>query len=244
MSSGGRRVIFVGPTAAGLPDPEWPRRLGFEVRPPVRRGDVRLLLPESPGVLVIVDGVFHHALAVGHVELRNAVNRRWNVWGLSSMGAIRAYEMRFMGVRGFGRVYDLFCRCGDFQDDEVALIHEQAPPHRPLTEPLVHLRLALSGLRDDGLLNAAVAAEVAEVLKGLYFGERTLSRLFAELGCRVEPGALSAIRARLEPFSKFRVKSLDLERFLMESPWEDSGRAGVSRCVEPPDSNIPWSDRR
>ncbi len=72
------------------------------VLPPVKRGDVEKLISErEPGAMAIVDGLFQQCLSVGHAEIRSAVAAGWQVWGLSSMGAIRAYEMRNMGVRGY-----------------------------------------------------------------------------------------------------------------------------------------------
>ncbi|WP_425300876.1 TfuA-like protein, partial [Nocardia wallacei] len=34
------------------------------------------------------------------MEIREALEAGWSVWGLSSMGAIRAAEMRLLGMRG------------------------------------------------------------------------------------------------------------------------------------------------
>ena len=100
------------------------------MRPPVRRLDVAKLTATErrPGTLVIVDGLFHDTLAVGHAEIREAMRRGWRVWGLSSMGAIRAREMAPLGMKGFGRVFERFEAEADFQDDEVALLHEPRPP--------------------------------------------------------------------------------------------------------------------
>ena len=71
------------------------------------------------------------------------------MWGLSSMGAIRAREMAHLGMRGYGSVYAPFATEGDFQDDEVALLHEPNAPYRPVSEPLVHLREAVAHLASE-----------------------------------------------------------------------------------------------
>ena len=99
------KIMFAGPTLARLGDPRVAERAGFDVRSPVRRGDIAALLDKTPGVLVVVDGVFNQSLAVGHAELRSAIAAGWQVFGLSSMGAVRAFEMRNLGMIGFGRVY-------------------------------------------------------------------------------------------------------------------------------------------
>src|SRR2546423_1317132 len=104
-----RLVLFVGPTMATSPRARALAK-GCVVRRPVRRGDVARLVAsrKKPGTMAIVDGVFHDSLAVGHAEIRDALARGWAVWGLSSMGAIRAREMSHVGMRGFGRVYARF----------------------------------------------------------------------------------------------------------------------------------------
>src|SRR5689334_8832382 len=102
-------IVFAGPTAYACARP---RLLGMPAilwRPPVQRGDIeQLLCTMPPAQIAIVDGRFQQCLSVGHMELRRAIEQGWTVWGLSSIGAIRAYEMRDYGMRGFGRVYQRF----------------------------------------------------------------------------------------------------------------------------------------
>ncbi len=212
-------VLYAGPTLA-------PSTLArdlarsYRVRPPVRRLDVTKLLAEDkkPGVLVIVDGVFHDTLAVGHAELRDALDAGWQVWGLSSMGAIRAREMTPLGMRGFGRVYELFAAEGDFQDDEVALLHEGTRPYRGVTEPLVHLRAAIDHLVARGIIEERDARTVIAELKSRWYGERTVRGTIELLGPHAR-GGVAAVREELREFARFALKTLDLERFLEERPW-------------------------
>ena len=60
--------------------------------------------------MIICDGVFESQPAVSHAELCRALDGGWAVWGVSSIGAIRAFEMRAEGMRGFGYVYKQFAR--------------------------------------------------------------------------------------------------------------------------------------
>jgi hypothetical protein len=215
-------VMFVGPTLAAsariraLAKP-------YKLRRPVRRHDVDALVAaqkkarKKPGVLVIVDGVFHDTLAVGHAEIRDALSAGWRVWGLSSMGAIRAREMSHLGMRGFGHVYERFCGADDFQDDEVALLHEPTSPYRAASEPLIHLRAAIDHLVARGTVSAEDAHTVITDLKARWYGERTIARAKHALKrCpRVEP---AVVDRELRDFDRFRWKTLDLVRFLTEQP--------------------------
>lgn len=212
-------VIFVGPSLADIP----PRRmsdLALQVRPPAKRGDVAAVTrTRRPGVLVLVDGVFQNALSVGHAELREALNLGWEVWGLSSMGAIRAREMHVLGMRGWGRVFETFMAPGDFQDDEVALLHGAEKPYVALSEPLIHLRAATAHLAEIGILSPSAADQILAGLKSLWYGQRTLSLFFAIVERTVSASAAPAAKDALRNFDQFRLKSHDLRQFLEETPW-------------------------
>lgn len=188
------------------------------VLPPVRRGDLDALAGSAPGTIVLVDGLFHGTLPVGHAEISARLADGWQVWGLASMGAIRAWEMRDVGMRGFGEVYEEFARHDDFRDDEVALLHAADPPYRAITEPLVHLRRLLTDEVTAGRLPGPAVAKTIEALADLWFGERTLRRT-AELLAHHIGGAVRPIELALRPaLPAAQVKSKDLERFFAVRP--------------------------
>jgi hypothetical protein len=207
--------VFAGPS---LPTGGLGRAV--TVVPPAARGDVaRLTGDTAPAVLVLADGKFHQDMSVGHAELRDAIERGWDVWGVSSLGASRAYEMRSLGMRGYGRVYRLFYRFEDFQDDELALVHEPDPPYRAASEPLVHMRFALDALVRAGALEMRGALDVLRSLKVLWYGERTLA-LFGELVQRsARPGCEAIAGDAIKNFNRFRVKQQDLAAIVAARPW-------------------------
>lgn len=193
---------------------------GVTVMPPVRRGDLpRAVRGQPPGVLILVDGFFHTALAVGHIEIRDAIAAGFAVWGLSSMGAIRAREMQHMGVRGFGEVFALYCQEDvDFRDDEVTLLHEEGPHYRELSEPLCHIRVAVVALQDAQIISKPDGDALLQELSFMWYGERTMGLLAARLRA-LAPQHESAIEACLRDFDRYRIKAHDLIRFLEERPF-------------------------
>jgi hypothetical protein len=214
--------MFAGPTLARATQlaPDLPLD-DIILLPPVKRGDVPRVVQSAsqPGVLVLVDGYFHLAnLAVGHLELRLALQSGWAVWGLSSMGAIRAAEMHTMGVRGYGSVFSRYRDDPDFRDDEVALLHEPDEPYRELSEPLVHMRAALDDLVARGSLDDEDRAAILKHLMSLWFGERTIA-LFRTLVVRQKPALEQALPSWWDGFDRFRLKALDLVKFVQEKPW-------------------------
>jgi len=211
-----KTFLFAGPTLARalLIDPEVPLA-DLILCPPIKRGDLPRITGQVPrGRAVIVDGLFHTEIAVGHREIRTALERGWQVFGVSSMGAIRAREMASLGMRGFGEVYDLYCQEGvDFRDDEVTLAHGDAPDYRELSEPLVHIRVAAADLVRHGMLKESQRGALIGELEEMWYAERTLAWLAARLR-----QVVSEDEARLAGFfagfDRYRIKSLDLIRFL------------------------------
>jgi hypothetical protein len=123
-------------------------------------------------------------------------------------------------MRGYGQVYELFAREGDFQDDEVALLHEPSAPYRPVSEPMVHLRVAVEHLVRRGIVGASEGDEVVRDLKARWYGERTVRRL-VHLVKRVARAHPSEVDAELDDLSRFRSKTIDLERFIVARPDEE-----------------------
>lgn len=214
-------ILFAGPSAWGVSD-ALIEGAGILRLPPVQRGDVEraVALADGPGVLIVCDGIFQVAPAVSHAELCEAIDAGWQVWGVSSLGAIRAWELRHEGMRGFGEVYAMFERFDDFTDDEMCLLHFPAPPWFPVSEALVNLRHAFDvrgrelGIGEDAA-NAVIAA-----LRPMWFGERTPERI---RGLMVDAAGIAEHGADqlLAWLTTHRVKTTDLERLLAMRPWQD-----------------------
>jgi hypothetical protein len=211
-------IVFSGPTSANI-DMELFSVENLLMLPPVKRGDIAKLIKQSdtdPGVIVIADGTYFSFPAVGHIEIRDAMSLGWKVWGICSMGAIRAYEMRDMGMRGFGFVYEQFYKYDDFQDDELALLHSDEFPYTSLTEPLLHFRGAIHDLVKEGRLKEDEALMIISKLKEMWFGYRTIPLLST---CVNESGCSITISEMTRFIEKNRVKKEDFVSFFNKKPW-------------------------
>src|SRR5699024_7565095 len=103
------------------------------------------------------------------------------VFGASSMGALRAVELEAEGMIGVGRIYDMFSRGELEADDEVAMTF--CPETlKPISEPMVNFRVALSAAETAGVISTAESAELAEAMHSLYFPDRTVQALFSLAG--------------------------------------------------------------
>jgi hypothetical protein len=217
-------TLFAGPSLQGI---DSQLLGGVVIHPPVKRGDIeRLVAQNPPSNLAIVDGVFHAHPAVGHAEILDALGAGWRIWGLSSMGAIRACEMDTLGVTGFGEVYRQFASDPDMSDDEVTLIHQAQEPFLTLSEPLIHIRTFLSAWASEQIITPAQEQHVLHYLKNMWYGNRTLSCLKEAL--LALPVAVEKIDSALVNFSAYRIKSLDLIDFLKLKPWTRTVKQNVA----------------
>ena len=216
-----RVIVYAGPSLVGT-GISIAEQNGLTWRPPARRGDIASLVADEvgePGVIGLADGTFHAYPSVGHAELRLAMEEGWRVYGLCSMGAIRAAEMKHMGMAPWGSVAARFCDEPDFADDEVAVLHSADAPFLSLSEPLIHIREFLSHMVVVGVLSKSEADTVLERMKTRWYGERTLLELRRQLENLVSVAMHEQLVSALSAFSRYRLKQLDLISFVNERPW-------------------------
>ena len=169
-------AVFVGPTigveAARVILPK------ANYYPPVKMGDVYRLLGTGVRRILVVDGVFHSATPVWQRELLSALDLGIEVYGASSMGALRAAELRPFGMIGVGTIFEWYRDGVIDADDEVALMHgDEAAGYRALSEPLVNIRATLAAAADAGAVSPAEAEEALAWARSTFYAERSYSDL-------------------------------------------------------------------
>ena len=215
-----RPVVFAGIT---LSHAEIRAALGTaEVRPPVRWGDLDQL--DDGRIVSIIDGELHGAALLPADEIRRAIARGIDVRGASSLGALRAAELRHEGMRGIGWVYDAFCTGRIRGIDEIAVIYDPYS-YRPLTVPLVNVRFCLDGLVSRRAITAGEAAVAMKALRSITLEERdpgtVVMRLTEIAGRRRISALLERIRGQ-----QFDIKAMDAQLLL-----NDLSQAGRSDGV-------------
>jgi hypothetical protein len=191
-----KAIVFVGPS---LPRNTVPTAPGVEWRPPVRQGDVYQAALSRPDIIGIVDGYFEVTPTVWHKEILWALAQGIHVYGAASIGALRAAELDVFGMKGVGRVYEMF-RDGVLQDDdEVAVLHGPEELGYPiLTEAMVNVRATLDRAVVLGIIDCAVASVLTKVSKSIFYKKRTYDRLLdAAASCGVDLAALNRFAAFL-----------------------------------------------
>lgn len=178
-----KAIIFSGPS---LPRALVETASNLEWRPPAKQGDVYKAVLSHPHAIGLVDGFFETVPAVWHKEILWAMTQRIHVYGAASIGALRAAELAPFGMKGVGRVFELF-RNGTLQDDdEVAILHgPEELGYTPVTEAMVNLRATLERATEQRILGPETADALISIAKSLFYKERSYDTV---LGMAAEQG--------------------------------------------------------
>ncbi len=172
-------IVFLGPS---LPRAEAERILPAEYLPPAAMGDIYRAVSrparQRPRRIALIDGYFERMAAPWHKEILWALERGAQVYGASSMGALRAAELEVFGMVGVGQIFEDF-RAGRLtDDDEVAVLHGPEERGWPqLSEAMVNLRAGVAEAKAAGVLTAETADALIAVGKGQFYRDRSWESL-------------------------------------------------------------------
>ncbi len=150
--------------------------------PPIKRGDLDFAIQDNVERVIIIDGVFYQDLSVSLDEIRDAIHAGIEIWGASSMGALRAVEAGPLGMYGWGKVYQMYKSGQIDSDDAVALVFDER--YKPLSEPLVNIISALDFLSACDVISSEEAHEIKSYVEHLYYPERTFFDCFDHIDWR------------------------------------------------------------
>ncbi|MER6503535.1 TfuA-like protein [Streptomyces sp. NPDC001455] len=224
----GAVCVFVGPTLpAGTVTDTLPDAV---VLPPAAQGDVYRAARERPRALAVVDGYFERVPSVWHKEVLWALREGIPVYGASSMGALRAAELRAFGMVGVGWIFEQFAAGMLTDDDEVAVAHtEQALGYRAASEAMVNIRRTLEAAAGEGVIGGDDADTLTALAKQRFYPERSWSALLEEASARGLADSAAALRAWL-PHGRVDQKRLDALALL-----------DLLRTDPPEPVSVPWT---
>lgn len=146
---------------------------------PIKRGDLSLALKEHPDIVAIIDGVFHQSSAVGHKEILNVINSGIEVYGASSMGALRASELDTLGMVGIGYVYNQYASGEVESDDDVAVMLD-SETLEALSEPLINMKYVFTNAVNENIITESEKDELLSIAKKAYYPKRNYSQTLRE----------------------------------------------------------------
>ncbi len=177
-----KACVFLGPS---LPVSEAAAILDAVYLPPAGQGDIyRAVHDHEPDKIGLIDGFFEQVPAVWHKEILFALKEGVQVFGASSMGALRAAELDQFGMIGVGRIFDAY-RSGRFppfdepfeDDDEVAIAHGPAELGFVGSDAMVDIRATLAAAEEQRVIDQTCRDRLAELAKGLFYKDRSFDRL-------------------------------------------------------------------
>lgn len=146
---------------------------------PIQRGDLGQALKEHPDIIAIIDGVFHQNSAVGHKEILNAMNRGIEVYGASSMGALRASELDSLGMTGIGYVYNQYASGEVDSDDDVAVMLD-SESLEALSEPLINMKYVFTNAVSEGIITEDEKDELLDISKRTFYPQRNYAKTLSQ----------------------------------------------------------------
>ncbi|MDP9651462.1 TfuA-like protein [Paraburkholderia caledonica] len=180
-----RSVVFGGPSIRS----DDAARIACELRPPARRNDVLAASKEGKQLIVIVDGHMAYLAPPSPMEILQCIqNFGTRIVGASSLGALRAVELRHHGMTGTGWVYEQFLKGHVDADDELlVLMHPET--FQPITVPLINVRYGLARLLVRQVVTPDQCQRILETLGGRSFEQRTkglIVDVLADLGLHID----------------------------------------------------------
>jgi hypothetical protein len=167
-------VIFIGPS---LPKAQVQKLVPDAlVLAPAEQGDLDFAARQlGAEVIAFIDGVHRNKLPNWHSEILSALENGTRILGAASMGALRAVECHPWGAEYFGEIANWYASGKIDGDDEVCLIHDDAPGYEARSVPLVNVRATLicCGFPQKR------KREILEAAKSIFYPDRTWPRIFA-----------------------------------------------------------------
>lgn len=247
-------VVFLGPSLTAKKAREI---LDAQYLAPARFGDVYRLIGSDVKTIVLIDGVFHGHAPVWPREILYALENGIDVYGASSMGALRAAELHDYGMSGRGTIFQWYLRGEIDGDDEVTLMHADAEhDYRALSEPLVNTRANLALAVGQGILDQDRAHSIVATLKALPFHERNRKTFWkaVEMACRnddtvhslreffarqaIDRKRLDAVEVLTEIARKPSSLALDREHPQTTPSYHDAHRLLERRFTVEPDKQV------
>lgn len=141
--------------------------------PSIKKGDVLKAIKAGYKRIVIIDGNFSWVPSVWHKEILTALDYGLDIYGAASMGALRAAELDSFGMKGYGRIFEMYKNEEIDGDDEVAIAYSKY--NNDQTIPLINIRLTLERI------NILEKETILGSLRSIFYAERTWDRIAREV---------------------------------------------------------------
>jgi hypothetical protein len=167
-------IVFLGPS---LSIEKARKIINAKFLPPAKKGDfIKLSLISEKKIIILIDGVFLQDYPPTPIEVFQVVNKNnFQVYGASSLGALRAVELEKFGMKGYGRVFEIFKKNIINSDDEVAVTFDNS--YNLLSEAMIDIRYNLFLAFKKGIIDKETKQLITRTAKKIYFPFRSYENI-------------------------------------------------------------------
>jgi hypothetical protein len=196
-------IVYLGPT---LNRDEASKILEADYRDPAKKGDFLRLSHTSDEKKYVgfIDGVFLHDYPPSPIEVYHLATRKnIELIGASSLGALRAVELEKFGMKGIGKIFQLFKNGVLDADDEVAVTFVR-DKNILQSEALIDIRFNLFLAYKKGIITKQTKKRFVRIAKNIYFPFRNYDDII-----RLTQEQFPSINDELENFRDYILKNRD-----------------------------------
>jgi TfuA protein len=196
-------IVYLGPT---LSREEAIKILDADYRDPAKKGDFLMLSRDSDEKKYVgfVDGVFLHDYPPSPIEVYHLATRKnIDLIGASSLGALRAVELEKFGMKGIGKIFQLYKNGIINADDEVAVTFVREN-NILQSEAMIDIRFNLFLAYKKGIITNQTKKRFAKIAKNIYFPFRNYEDII-----KLTQQQFPLIHNELESFRSYILKNRD-----------------------------------
>lgn len=196
-------IVYLGPT---LNREEASKILDADYRDPAKKGDFLRLSHTSDEKKYVgfIDGVFLHDYPPSPIEVYHLATRKnIELIGASSLGALRAVELEKFGMKGIGKIFQLFKNGILNADDEVAVTFVR-DKNILQSEALIDIRFNLFLAYKKGIITNQTKKRCVKIAKNIYFPFRNYEDVI-----RLTQEQFPSTHDELEIFRDYILKNRD-----------------------------------
>jgi hypothetical protein len=196
-------IVYLGPT---LRREEAIKILDADYRDPAKKGDFLMLSRDSDEKKFVgfIDGVFLHDYPPPPIEVYHLATRKnIELIGASSLGALRAVELEKFGMKGIGKIFQLYKNGIINADDEVAVTFVRGS-NILQSEAMIDIRFNLFLAYKRGIITNETKKRIAKIAKNIYFPFRNYEDII-----KLTQQQFPSIYDELEGFRSYILKNRD-----------------------------------
>lgn len=191
--------------------------------PPIQCGDIIRLLRLEPKKIIIIDGLYETVPTVWHKEILLAMELGVEIWGASSMGALRAAELHLFGMNGYGCVFEDFKAGILSDDDEVAVLHRgHEDGFSSINDAMINIRYTCRAALEQGIISLTTHDALIDFCKAQFYPYRSLIKavkaLEADEGARLNQWLLEHGMVDIKRQDAIEVLTYHHQQLAMKKP--------------------------